>query len=212
MPISNRVSGILANLDFGLLLRFQFNPLELKFQKMNSYDVQRVTGWSTPRILWTGGEAYTVSFDLFLDGTNGSNDGRTIPRVGTGVMGQISVLKSFQYPKRPVQFSSLSEFAQSAFGSQELFYDPPDAFLVYGPRVFTTKLQDLSFVETAHNENLVPLRATASISLLIIEEGRIYETEEEQRTALALLESGQGALDLSTEVVTNTINQITQLV
>src|SRR5436853_88330 len=103
---TKRVPGLLFNIDYGLLLKFQLNPTELQVSKTNNYTPISVPGWTEPAIVWGSGNAKTVSWTLFFDSSfPAAQGGGLIPAIG--VRDIQAVLESFLYPGLKINSPSI---------------------------------------------------------------------------------------------------------
>ena len=184
------VRGLMANPKAGLLLKFQFNPSEIKNDKRVNYDIQHQAGWPHPIVWYQGGGERTIQFSLVFDATDGSNGLDTFRVMRPyGVQDVISVIESFRLPE-----DGLSTILQT--GDLRRFIAPPDCYFVYGMRWAKTKVLEAPITESLFDRTtLYPRRCTVDVRLLVIEEGTVADVESAARRVMA---KASGAMDLVT--------------
>lgn len=177
--LNNRLPGLMANIEAGLLIRFQLNPMEVEVTKEVSYDIENVAGWDAPIVTWVSGGAKHLRFDLMFDRTS-EGVGMGLSHESAkflGVMDFAAQLESFLYPRYDNFFS---------FSTTKPMRPPPDCYFVYGPRWAKCKLLSAPVKEIVHSPLLVPERMTTSIDLLVVEEGLIHNINTATRKGLAV--------------------------
>ncbi len=180
-----------AFVEYGLSLPplfvvFQFNPLQLQRNRSLSFSVPGETA-TTPRNqtlhhteadllkiqerqLVTVPEE-TISFDIRLDATDDLNDGDAITEQ-FGLSPQLSTLELMVHPKEE---SLIAQALGALLGSSGGFSftkgaNPPLILFIWGrKRVLPVNLTSLNITETEFSTDLNPIRATASVSLKVIE-------------------------------------------
>ena len=177
------IRGLMANVEAGLMFKFQFNPSEIRTDKKVNYDVQDQPGWSHP-ILWyrSNGERI-IEFNLICDATEGSKTFDPVAVVRPyGVEDVIATLESFKLPEE-------APFALPDFRRRK-FIAPPDCYFVFGLRWAKTKLLEAPITESIFSAtSLTPQRFSTQIKLVVIEEGTLADMESMQRKLLARFNS-----------------------
>jgi hypothetical protein len=192
------IRGILANLDQGIALAFQFNPTSITIKKSSNYEIEEIPGWEAPTVTWKSGGIQRIEFDLLFDESvtetgpfqlttniNGAsllrNLPANIPFIGTE--GYKAVIESFMRPRRA--FKQLT-------GDTSSFTAPPEGLLVLGPRFWSVVLDgEVAFQDVLFDLVLTPRRTTTKLSFAVLEEGDLNALNVARRNALA---KGQTAL------------------
>ncbi|MBX4215730.1 hypothetical protein KW797_02185 [Candidatus Parcubacteria bacterium] len=201
-PPTLAIRGVLANLEAGLALRFQFNPTSIDITKDVNYSVTEIPGWDHPDIVFESGGAQRIKFDLLFDRTpvssslrdlsGGSGAFTTIgaaPLVGTEAVR--AVIESFLYPQVDVL---------KFVGGTERYKPPPDGLLVLGTRFWKVKVEGgQALREVLFDTLLTPMRLFTNMSFLVIEEGAANKFAVGRRNILAKAESVIAAADLTVE-------------
>lgn len=200
------IRGLLANIEAGLVLKFQFNPNQIATTKAVNYEITDIPGWDHPDITWVSGGVKRIKFSLLFDRSPASStfnaaspkDFRTVgvvPLVGTEAVK--AVIESFLYPQRDLL---------SFLGSTAKFLPPPKGLLILGTRFFEVKMEgDSELVDMLHDSTLTPVRLMAAMSLIVLEEGKINELSATKRNALAKAESAFSLVDVSVDVFTRVV-------
>lgn len=180
-----------AFVEYGLSLPplfvvFQFNPLQLQRNRSLSFSVPGETA-TTPRNQTLHHKEAdllkiqerqqvtvpeeTISFDIRLDATDDLNDGDAITEQ-FGLSPQLSTLELMVHPKEE---SLIAQALGGLLGSSGGFSftkgaNPPLILFIWGrKRVLPVNLTSLNITETEFSTDLNPIRATASVSLKVIE-------------------------------------------
>lgn len=184
------MKGFLTNPELGLLLKFQFNPTQIEWDKKTDYSIESVGGWPAPIVTWVSGGEKRIRFELFFDRSkSGKAAGAwTVDMPGIGVQGALAILESFLYPQEgPFEF-------RNALTGEQRFVSPPDCYLILGSRWARCKLLSAPVKETMFDKTLVPIRATVTIELLVLEEGVLAMVDHIKRKVYAGLGSTVGNL------------------
>lgn len=181
------IRGFLANIEVlpPLIVSFQFNPQSIQDNKSVRYaDLHAELGGDAPGKLYTGGGERTIRFRLHLDGLEKGTNPLNPSAVANGISTELAKLRSFLYPK----FDAFA-LAGSLFGGPKgrRLAAPPTCYFGYGTRILECVLTELRVDETLHNSALAPVRATADVTLSVIEEGALHEVDRVQRGVLSAL-------------------------
>lgn len=180
-----------AFVEYGLSLPplfvvFQFNPLQLQRNRSLTFSVPNERA-NTPRnqtLHYREADLLkiqerqqvtvpeeTISFDIRLDATDDLNDGDTITEQ-FGLSPQLSTLELMVHPKEE---SLIGQALGALLGSSGGFSftkgaNPPLILFIWGrKRVLPVNLTSLNITETEFSTDLNPIRATAAVSLKVIE-------------------------------------------
>jgi hypothetical protein len=185
-----------AFVEFGLtlpplLVVFQFNPVELTrnrgltFSVPGSADTESaVAGFTLQQVhrnvsnllelqyrqLVTV-EEQTIGFEIRLDATDKLDDGDAIVEQ-FGIAGQIATLELMVTPKDE---SLIGAGVSGLLGKRDGFSftrgdNPPLVLFIFGRRrVLPVNINSLNITETEFSTDLYPIRATAAVSLTVIE-------------------------------------------
>lgn len=164
------------------ILFFQFNPDKLSDSKGTDWFSSRYLGFSAPQPMWVGGQDRTIRFDLFFDATSesnskfmgGTNEGydsiKNLEQVfPNGVMDVVEKLQGFQYPiskEKP-------RFVGNVATPSPKFEAPPILIFCFGPFYMECALTSLDVSYDLFDKQLIPRRATCSITLTVYEFDRI---------------------------------------
>lgn len=209
------IRGVMTNLDYGLALAFQVNPMEIEFDKEVNYDLDTPVGYNGPIITWVGNGPRKIRLNLFYDATQAAVDS------GLAVLGVPTVRTS---PTTPLQItpgnlpvptrgslgappllgvrgiiSVIESFLEPAQPFSEPFgirsiqaRSPPSCILILGLRWWLTQLLSAPMKEILHDKLLTPLRMTVGLEFLVRESGEIQDANLLTRRALAAAESTAG--------------------
>ncbi len=169
-PGSPRIlKGAIVGIDplnpLASVIVFQYNPETLT----RTLEPQTVTGDSNDRseaMRLKGAPVETISVDVEIDATDQLE---RVDDVATsmGIYPQLSALEMLVYPKSALVIANT---VLLAIGTIEII--PPEAPLtlfIWGPkRVLPVRLTSFSITEEAHDVNLNPIRAKASLGLRVL--------------------------------------------
>ncbi len=180
-----------AFVEYGLSLPplfvvFQFNPLQLTRNRTLSFSVPGESA-TTPRnqsLHYTEMDLLeiqekqqvtvpeeTISFDIRLDATDDLNNGDVITEQ-FGISPQLSTLELMVHPKEE---SLIGQALGSLLGSPGGFSftkgaNPPMILFIWGrKRILPVNIQSLNITETEFSTDLNPIRASAAVTLKVIE-------------------------------------------
>ncbi len=199
-----------AFVEYGLSLPplfvvFQFNPIELTRNRSLTFSVPGETA-TTPRnqtLHHTESDLLkiqeqqqvaipeeSISFDIRLDATDDLNDGDAITEQ-FGIAPQLSTLELMVHPKEE---SLIGQALGSLLGSSGGFSftkgaNPPLVLFIWGrKRVWPVNLEQLNITETEFSTDLNPIRATASVSMKVIEGKNLaYKYTKVMKEAMSVL-------------------------
>lgn len=184
------VRGLIAyKADPERFLLFQFNPAPLRDSKSVSYADRGKTGFDADDPIWISGGPRSISFELFLDATEGSRQkhlgrtgGETLSKSeyvthdpSRGTMKQVEFLQSLQRPLVPKE--NLPRFVRNSVIPAEQFSAPPEIIFVYGYLYFEGVVSELSIEHKLFNRSLIPIRSEANVTIRIIESYEIRISE-----------------------------------
>ena len=178
--------GFLANIEVlpPLIVTFQFNPQSVSDSKVAKYtDRSAELCGTAPGKVYTGGGDRTISFDLKLHGLEEGTNAINPTGLDNGVSTEVAKLRSFMYPKSD---------AWAVFGGAEegvRLVPPPTCVFGFGTKVLECVVTSVTVTETQFNSYLAPVRADASVTLVVIEdkENALYELDKFHRNLLSAL-------------------------
>jgi hypothetical protein len=188
MEVRQVLRGFIANVDVipPLVLTFQFNPETVTDNKAVTYaDKHADLCGNAPGKVYTGGGHRTISFSLQLHGMEqGLMSINPLP-LDNGISTELAKLRSFLYPKEDA-WGTLSGLLSQ--GGKRLSA-PPTCLFGFGTKVLQCVVTDIAITETQFNSLLAPVRADATVSLVVVEEDGnvLYEIDRHHRNALAAL-------------------------
>lgn len=179
-------------------MAFQFNPEEVTDDKSVVYEDKGKTGLDVLDFLWIQGGARTVEFTLQFDATEGSRQthlgkegGDTVTRADgfthdptRGVLNQVEFLQALMRPKKVDVNTPV--FVRGNVQTSEQFQPPPEIIFVYGYFYFEGVIVRASPTYTLWSRELVPLRASMSVAIRVME-GQSIQINQDLVTL-----SGQG--------------------
>ncbi len=199
-----------AFVEYGLSLPplfvvFQFNPIQLTRNRSLTFKVPNETA-ATPRnetLHHTESDLLkiqeqqqvtipeeSISFDIRLDATDDLNAGDTITEQ-FGIAPQLSTLELMVHPKEE---SLIGQALGSLLGSPGGFSftkgaNPPLILFIWGrKRVWPVNLETLNITETEFSTDLNPIRATAAVSMKVIEGKNLaYKYTKVMKEAMSVL-------------------------
>ena len=183
MPPPHRVPGFMFNVEHGLFLQFQFNPMTLTINKSNQYTSIPVPGWTEPALLWAFGNTKTVSFRLEFESQHRVGPGNLEPAIG--VRDVHAVLESFLYPSTPIKSASLKGIKEAISTKVEEFIPPPKATFVFGPNWWNGWISIDNINLQKFNTVLTPRALECSVSMKVVDAGIFKAREDEMRKTLA---------------------------
>ena len=182
-----------------LALEFELNPESITRTRTASFDASAVpiTDFLTPGEANRIGQAASpaaesISFEILLDATDKLSDANHLMHkvaLVSGIEPEIATLRSMLEPK----VSGTGGFqimASIGAGMRAHEHDEHLSVLlfVWGTHILPVFMTSLTINEQAHLPTLSPYRATANISLQVIESNNpFYKTEQVQRMAHSAL-------------------------
>jgi hypothetical protein len=135
--------GYIENLVNGVKYSFQYNPEEIGDKQSITFAQIKSPGISYPRYQFVSGEAREINFDLFVDGMEHTNGVQTWLTFFAGIMPWTNSNNQFSAPC-PILFA-------------------------FGTMVRKCLIQSIDTKYTMFDANLNPIRATFTLSLLVIQ-------------------------------------------
>jgi hypothetical protein len=133
----------------------------------------------------------SISFDIRLDASDALNDGDMMTEY-LGISPQLAALESMTLPKDESRLGAALAMLLSAGGfSFTRKSNPPMVLFIWGrKRVLPVNIESLSITETEFNTQLEPVRATAAVSLRVIEGMNIpYTSTRLAKEAMSVIDS-----------------------
>lgn len=130
----------------------------------------------------------SINFDIRLDATDALNDGDVVAQ-SLGISPQLSALEFMTLPKNESRIGpALDRLLSLSSFSFTRSSNPPMVLFIWGrKRVLPVNITGLNITETEFNTRLDPIRATASVSLQVIEGKNIpYTTTRIAREVMAV--------------------------
>lgn len=194
--MSNMVlRGFLANVEVfpPLIMTFQLNPSSVKDNKAVSYEPER-TGVThpSPGKRYTGAGDRTIVFSIHLDGLEQGSNLVNPLGLDNGISTELAKLRSFLYPEADA-WALIAALGGDEEGMR--VSSPPRCYFGFGTRILECVVTQIEINETQFNAWLAPVRADATITLVVIEESAnlLYEADKIHRNVLAAL----GLLNIS---------------
>lgn len=143
---------------------FQYNPNTLTRRLTPA--APEAGAARTDRLRLTGAPQETISLDIEVDATDGLEASEP-PSVALGVHPQLAALEMVMYPK---SFLVILNTALMASGFVEVVpAEQPLTLFVWGAaRVLPVRVTSISVTEVAHDHQLNPIRAKASLGLSVL--------------------------------------------
>ncbi len=139
-------------------------------------------------------EEEKFTFDIRLDATDDLNDGDAVTEL-FGLYPKLAALELMVHPKNESILGGLVDLIPGLGGDGFSFAknaNPPMTLFIWGrQRILPVNIESLSITETEFNQHLDPIRATASITLRVIEGKNIpYQASK-------LIKEAMGAVNLA---------------
>ncbi len=156
-PTKGRLKVLAPSSLAGQELVFHFNPTEYTISKQNTWTQNAAKGGNVPRLEFGGGQPRKLQMELLFDAfsTGSSNGSRGDPK---------SLAKTLNLLFNLMMTDSANQGQNSQMG------EPPMCSLVWGQfteqLMFKCYITDLSVKHTMFDENGLPIRATATLSLV----------------------------------------------
>lgn len=182
--------GFIANIEMipPLVLTFPFNPGSLSDNKAVNYaDRSSTLSGKAPGKVYTGGGHRTISFDLTLHGLEQGMNALNPTPLDNGVLTELAKLRSFLYPKADAWGTVAGLLGGASEGKR--LAAPPTCYFGFGTRILECIVTDIRVNETQFNSMLAPVRATATVTLDVIEDdgSALYTFDTQHRNLLAAL-------------------------
>ena len=203
----NTIKGMLIEYALSLpplLLVFEFNPERLTRTRTITLRTANAPGTrggcdfvlptETPRVA----QGVTVqpesfSIDILLDATDRMNDGEPIA-TQFGVEPELDTLRTMVEPKSQGP-GGLQTLSSLGLGGERAFQRSESVsvlLLVWGTHILPVFLTSVQIAEQAHLPSLVPYRATATLTMQVIEGNNPFYTVEKVRQVVgAALNTGR---------------------
>ncbi len=196
-----------------LVLMFEFNPEHISRSRTISVRTGSAPGTrggydfllptETPRVAQgVTVQPETLTIDVLFDATDRMNSGDPVASV-SGVQPELDTLRAMIEPKAQgpgglQMLASLGAGPSRAFQRQET---ASVLLFAWGDHVLPVFLTSLRVEERAHLPTLVPYRASANLSMQVIEGNNpFYRFEQIRTVAGAALHTGQHAFDFARKV------------
>ena len=130
----------------------------------------------------------SISFEIRLDATDKLNEGDTITEQ-FGIAPQLSTIELMVHPKDESLLGNLLGLLSSSGFSFTKSPNPPMILFIWGrKKVLPVNINSLNITETEFSTDLNPIRATASVSLTVIEGKNIpYTYSKAMKEAMSVL-------------------------
>jgi hypothetical protein len=173
MQQRNPARGFLTSvgLDPEILVEFQYNPTQLADKRAVTYSTINAPALLMPMRQYSQGGDRTITFNVRIDGLYKGPADDQIPLAKDedgSIWPEINKYRAFLYPKTPRwnERAALASFAPLYEGVLQ-FESPPLCRFGFGEeRVIDCIVTEVSVTETLFNEQLAPLRAEVSVTLV----------------------------------------------
>lgn len=133
----------------------------------------------------------TISFDIRLDATDDLSDNNAIAKIA-GLHPQLATLELMVHPKGESVLGGLVDdllgLGSDGFSFTKKPNPPINLFIFGAKRVLPVNIGSLSITETEFNTNLDPIRATAAVTMSVIEGKNIpYTYSKVVKEAMSVL-------------------------
>jgi Contractile injection system tube protein len=155
-----------------ILVEFQYNPTQLTDKRSVNYSTVNAPGQLMPLRYYNQGGERTITFTTQIDGLFRGpvdNPSPIATDADGGIAPELNKYRAFLYPQR-------DDWEDAGFSFVPLYTDelefttPPTAQFGFGergePEVIDCVVTEVSVQETLFNENLAPLRAEVSVTLV----------------------------------------------
>lgn len=189
MTVGRQVlKGFMANLDIvpPLIVTFQYNPTSVSDNKAVRYSDRNAQLCNdAPGKTYTGPGDRTITFSFQLHGLEqGTNALNPLP-LDNGISTELAKLRSFLYPKE----DAWALVSQLGGGEGTRVTAPPRCIFGFGLKILECVVTSINIEETQFNSALAPVRATVTVTLVVVEEmgNALYEFDKQHRNLLAAL-------------------------
>lgn len=167
MAQKNPVRGFLVSVGLNpeLLVEFQYNPTQFSDKLSVEYATINAPGLLAPVRQYSHGGDRTISFTVHIDGLF---DGPI--KIATddkgGITPELNKYRAFMYPKKQNNWKDAKASFIELYDNTQQFASPPTCVFGFGEQISDCIVTDVSITETLFNEQLAPLRADVSITLV----------------------------------------------
>jgi hypothetical protein len=153
-----------------ILVEFQYNPTQLTDKRSVTYATINAPGQLMPLRHFNQGGDRTITFTTQVDGRDADFSAGSIATAdGGSIVPELNKYRAFLYPQRDDWEDAGFSFVP-LYRNEERFASPPAAQFAFGehgePHVIDCVVTDVSIQETHFNDNLAPLRAEVSVTLV----------------------------------------------
>jgi hypothetical protein len=168
------VRGFLRSVGLAteVLVEFQYNPTQLTDKRTVNYATINAPGQLMPLRHYNQGGDRTISFTVHVDGLfpGPVDDAIAIAKDESGsIRPELNKYRAFLYPQTPTWQTAGASFVPLYRETQQ-FAAPPQCQFGFGergePQVIDCLVTEVSIQETLFDENLAPLRAEISVTLV----------------------------------------------
>ena len=147
-----------------ILIEFQFNPVQISDKRAVSYGVLNAPGMLMPIRQYIQGGDRTLSFTVTVEGMT---DGPVaIARADDGSIGpELNKYRALLYPQADGWQAATGTFVP-LYQQFQQFVPPPTCQFGFGDTVIDCIVTDVGITEKLFNQDLRPLRAEVSVSLV----------------------------------------------
>jgi hypothetical protein len=170
--MKTRVRGFIESIGVEPVIRvnFQFNPTQLTDKRVVNYATLNAPALLMPARQYTQGGDRTLSFVVRVDALD--KEGRDAPPQTDdkgSIWPELNKYRAFLYPKSPgwKEKSTRGSFVDVYRGGEQQFRSPPLCLFHFGQgRVIKCVVTEVSITELLFDEELAPLRADVSLTLV----------------------------------------------
>jgi hypothetical protein len=147
-----------------ILIEFQFNPTQISDKRAVTYGVLNAPGMLMPVRQYIQGSDRTLSFTVTVEGMT---DGPVaIARADDGSIGpELNKYRALLYPQADGWQTATGTFVP-LYQQFQQFVAPPTCQFGFGDTVIDCIVTDVGITEKLFNQDLRPLRAEVSVSLV----------------------------------------------
>lgn len=170
--MKTRVRGFIESIGVEPVIRvtFQFNPAQLTDKRVVNYATMNAPALLMPARQYTQGGDRTISFVVRVDALDKeSKDAPPQTDDAGSIWPELNKYRAFLYPKSSdwQAKSARGSFVDVYRGGRQQFKSPPLCLFHYGQgRVIRCVVTEVTVTELLFNEELAPLRADVSVTLV----------------------------------------------
>ena len=86
-------------------------------------------------------------------------------------------------------------------GADKFFYAPPVCYFVFGLRYWKCLIESADYIESNYNRLMIPTHLETTFTLTILEDGKFFNAETNERDVLSAYGSTTGVLDIALNVI-----------